>query len=126
DRARVHLELGTLYARLGEHRLGEESLREAERLHPEVAAGALTQLGLAAFRDRRPEEARELYRRSLELHPDASTEAETWRYLGILASTEGRFAEALRRHRRALLLYRQLKHPLGQAKVYNSIGQTCL
>lgn len=137
--ARVHVRLGTLYSRIGEHRPGEESLHRVLELVPDpvqdpdsalLRATALTQLGLAAFRERQGELARERYQASLDIlerwGPDSEAEAETWRYLGVLWSVRGRFAEALRHHRHALRLYLRNRMPLGRAKAYNSLGQTCL
>lgn len=138
EEARVRARLGTLYARIGEHRKGEACLRRVLELLPEprerdgavLRATALTQLGLAAFRERKGELARERYQESLDIlerwDPESEVEAETWRYLGVLWSVRGRFGEALRHHRRALQLYLRLRMPLGQAKAFNSIGQTCL
>lgn len=138
EEARVLLRMGTLLASLGEHRRAQEALERVLELLPQaedpeagvLRAAALTQVGLAAFRARRGQVARDRYRESLALlerwAPESEGEAETWRYLGVLWSVRGRFREALRHHRRALELYLKLRMPLGQAKVYSSIGQTCL
>lgn len=139
EKARVQVHLGALLARTGRHREGEQALSRALELLPELPldadaallrATALSQLGLAAFRGRRGDRARDLYQQSLELlsrqAPDSEIEAETWRFLGVLDSVRGRFTEALRHLRQALRLYLRNRVLLGQARVHNSLGQTCL
>ncbi len=136
---RVLASLGALQARMGEHHAGGESLRQVLEILPEsvqdsesalLRASALTQLGLAAFRERQAELARERYRQSLEIlarwGPESELEAETWRLMGVLWSVRGRFSEALRHLRKALRMYLLNRMPLGRARVYNSLGQTCL
>lgn len=139
DRASTHLLLGTLYARIGEHEQGMamlctaaddlaglESIDEA----PAVRAGILLQQGLDAFRRRRVDDARALYEKSLEISrrhlPDSCAEADAYRYLGVLDTLQGEHLKALRWHRKALRIYKLTRNPLGQAKVFNSIGQACL
>ncbi|MBI3928174.1 MAG: tetratricopeptide repeat protein [Armatimonadetes bacterium] len=139
ERARVHLELGTIFSRIGELQQGIQRLDSVLECIPEppsgedaatVLAAAYTQKGLSAFRKGSHDEARAHYQKSLEIlrqaAPKTRIEADTLRYLGILCSVEGRNAEALLYHRQALVLYGLLRVSLGQAKTYNSIGQTCL
>ncbi len=139
EKARVLTSLGALQARMGEHRSGGESLRRVLEILPEsvrdsesglLRATALTQLGLAAFRERQAELARERYLQSLEIlarwGPESEIEAETWRLMGVLWSVRGRYREALSHLRRALRVYLLNRMPLGRARVYNSLGQTCL
>ena len=139
EQARVHGLLGALLARIGEHEAGGESLQRALDLLPEpladaesgiLRATALSQLGLAAFRQRQGEQAREYYQKSLEIlgrwGSESEAESETWRFLGVLWSVRGRFGVALRHLRRALRGYLRNRMPLGRARVYNSLGQACL
>jgi tetratricopeptide (TPR) repeat protein len=51
--------------------------------------------------------------------------AEALRYMGITESARREYRTAMEYHYQALWIYKQLKYRLGQAKVYNSIGQTC-
>ncbi|HXE71315.1 MAG TPA: tetratricopeptide repeat protein [Candidatus Nitrosotenuis sp.] len=140
EQAQVHLELGTVFARIGEHQRGLDSLERAcqllegqEQISEEarqVLAAAYTQRGLAAYRERALDQALAHYRKSLDIlgprAEDTRIAADTRRYMGILAASQGNYSEALRHHREALQIYRLIKYPLGMAKTYNSIGQTCL
>jgi len=140
DQAAVQLELGTVFARIGEPVQGKEKLESIlELLQPPeslsgdealLLAGASMQLGLAAFRERKVKEARDHYQRSLQIcwqhAPDTRIEADTLRYLGILSNLQGQNPEALRYHRQALEIYHTLRLSLGLAKTYGSIGQSCL
>lgn len=139
EKALAYLFLGTLYARIGEHDQGVESLTKAceilesqERDREVAAALAATYLqqGLDEFRQRRLDEARALYQKSLAISsehvPNSTVEADAHRYIGILESIRGNHLEALRWHRKALQIFKQTRNPLGQAKAFNSIGQTCL
>lgn len=139
EEARVQGQLGALQARLGAHRPAQEALRRVLDLVPDpppdpesavLRAAALTQLGLAAFRGGQAEVARDLYQQSLDVLGrwglDTEVEAETRRYMGVLSTVRGRFGEALRHHREALRIALRNRMPLARAKVYNSLGQTCL
>jgi tetratricopeptide (TPR) repeat protein len=138
----IQLELGTIYARIGEielarncfnsidARIGQsdpDKLCNEERL---VLAASHAQIGLSLFREGRLEESKQNYPTTLRLCQtiDNSTklEADTYRYLGILCNTQGKNLESLRHHHRALRIYLNLKLSLGQAKTYSSIGQSCL
>ena len=138
--ANILLELGTVFARIGEMQQGREKFQEVEELLspkeslcPEeltVLASAYTQIGLIFFRERQIVEAERYYQKSLDLSsrgPQAtSLMADTYRYLGILNNVRHQNTEALRYHNQALQIYVQLRLLLGQAKTYSSVGQTCL
>ena len=129
------IEIGALFHRLGERERGTEFLDRAELLaggllDSQVVAQLQVQKGLTAFRSDRPAEAEEHYQRALE-HLEYPREAsvlrgETRRYLGVVAATDGRPYEALEFQRQALEDFAALPYPLGSAKAYNSLGQTCL
>ena len=129
------VELGGLFHRLGERERGNEFLERAESLlqetpEPEVQAALWVQKGLLAFRGGRPGEAEEAYKRAFGLLPSPEqpsvARGEIRRYLGVLAATDSRPEDALNYLRDALEDFRRVRHPLGSAKAYNSLGQTCL
>ncbi len=138
----IQLELGTIYARIGEielarncfnaieiriGRVDSSTLSNSDRL---VLAASHVQIGLSLFREGRLEEAKQNYLTTLRLcqaiENSTKLEADTYRYLGILCNTQGKNLESLRHHHRALRIYLNLKLSLGQAKTYSSIGQSCL
>lgn len=129
------IEIGGLFHRLGERDRGDEFLGRAQALaedglEPELLASLYVQRGLLAYRADRIVEAQENYHKALELlrNPEQPSllRGEIRRYLGVLASVDGRLKEALELHRDALLDFLFVAHPLGCAKAYNSLGQTCL
>lgn len=133
--AEALLELGALFYRVGERERGGEFLQQAARLagglgDPDVLAQLHVQQGLLAFRGDKGAEAEEHYRAALELLPNPERpsllRAEIHRYLGVLAATDGRAYLALGYQRDALQDFLALPCPLGAAKTYNSLGQTCL
>ncbi len=138
DAAKVYLELGTVFCRIGEPNQGELNLNKVLEIVGEprssqgavLLAGVYTQKGLTEFRNRRYSEARLNYHRGLEIlsrhAPETTLQADIFRYLGILCSVEGDYRQAFSYHRRALEFYVLLRASLGKAKVYNSIGQTCM
>lgn len=129
------IELGGLFHRLGERERGSEFLERAEAMlaespEPELSAALWVQKGLLAFRGGRPGEAEECYKRAFGLLPvpeqPSVARGEIRRYLGVLAATDSRPEDALNYLREALEDFRRVRHPLGSAKAYNSLGQTCL
>lgn len=129
------IEIGALFHRVGERERGSEFLDRAEQLaslekDPELAAHLLVQKGLLAFRGDSPAEAEELYSAALAKldHPEIPSilRGEIRRYLGVVAATDGRAYEALAHLRDALSDFNAMPHPLGSAKTFNSLGQTCL
>lgn len=129
------IEIGALFHRVGERERGSEFLERAEAMlpdqrDPELAAHLHVQKGLLSFRGDNSVEAAEHYRQALALlpHPDRPSvlRGEVRRYLGVLAATDGRAYEALEYQRDALADFSAMPYPLGSAKAYNSLGQTCL
>jgi tetratricopeptide (TPR) repeat protein len=129
------IEIGALFHRLGERERGTEFLERAEQLadaltDKEVLAHLHVQLGLLAFRGDNLALAEGHYRDALGLLPcperPSLLRGEIRRYLGVLAATDGRAYEALEFLRDALEDFDALPYPLGSAKAYNSLGQTCL
>jgi tetratricopeptide (TPR) repeat protein len=129
------IEIGALFHRVGEKERGSEFLQRAEELvgplgEPEVQAQLRVQLGLLAFRSDNGVEAEEHYQAALSLLPNprqpSVLRGEIRRYLGVLAATDGRAYLALEYQRDALADFNSLPYPLGSAKAYNSLGQTCL
>ena len=129
------IELGGLFHRLGERDRGTEFLERAESMledspEPDLSVGLWVQRGLAAFRGGRPGDAEECYKRAFSKLPvpgrPSVARGEIRRYLGVLAATDGRPNEALSHLQEALEDFRRSRHPLGCAKTYNSLGQTCL
>lgn len=129
------IELGALFHRVGERERGTEFLERAEQMaeseqDSELTAQLYVQKGLLAFRGDNPVEAALYYQKGLELleHPELPSvlRGEIRRYLGVLAAIDGRAYEALEYQRDALQDFTAIPHPLGSAKAYNSLGQTCL
>jgi tetratricopeptide (TPR) repeat protein len=129
------VEIGALFHRVGERERGSEFLERAEALlegqpGAELRAHLHVQKGLLAFRGDSPVEAEEHYQRALRLleqpHSPSVLRGEIRRYQGVLAATDGRPFEALQLLRQALDDFAAVPHPLGSAKTYNSLGQTCL
>lgn len=129
------VEIGALFHRVGERERGSEFLERAEQLahlesDPELTAHLRVQQGLLAFRGDHPVEAEEHYQAAFAklLHPELPSilRGEIRRYLGVVAATDGRAYEALAHLRDALSDFNAMPHPLGSAKTYNSLGQTCL
>lgn len=133
--AEALIEIGALFHRVGERERGSEFLDQAQEMasshpDPELRAYLHVQQGLLAFRGDNPVEAKEHYHAALGLleHPELPSvlRGEIRRYLGVLAATDGRAYEALEYQRDALADFTLLPYPLGSAKAYNSLGQTCL
>lgn len=137
--AAVHIEFASLLYRIGEEdrAVGELTAGEAltgsiedARKREKMLAFAEVQKGLECFRGRRLDQALFHYKEALRfLKPRNSPtllQADTFRYLGVLYSLKSEPLESLKNHRRALRTYCKLQAPLGQAKTYNSLGQTCL
>lgn len=129
------IEIGALFHRVGERERGSEFLDRAQLMvaqqsDPELSAHLLVQLGLLAFRGDNPTEAEGLYRSALGKlsHPylPSILRGEIRRYLGVVAATDGRAYEAMALLRDALSDFNAVPHPLGSAKTFNSLGQTCL
>lgn len=128
-------EIGSLFHRIGERERANEFLDRAEGLaqqlqSPDHEARLALQRGLTAFRSNRPGEAEDYYTRVLHLmtspHTPSVLKGDALRYLGVLAVLDGRPYEGMAYHRDALACFVALSYPLGQAKAYNSLGQTCL
>lgn len=129
------IEIGALFHRVGERERGSEFLERAEELaeasgDSELLAQLYVQRGLLAFRGDNPVEAADFYDKAQRLleQPELPSvlRGEIRRYLGVLAATDGRAYEALEYQREALADFTALPYPLGSAKAYNSLGQTCL
>ncbi len=139
DRAAIALELGALHNKIGQHDAGMAELEEASALlgatihdprEARLAASLASERGLSAFRQGRTEEARHHHEHALSIArqhlPRTTSEADGHRFLGIVASVQGHYVEALRSYLRALEIYREQGALLGQVKVYGSIGQALL
>jgi tetratricopeptide (TPR) repeat protein len=129
--------LGTFYSRIGESVTGKKLIERSQRIaeaNPgepgmkRVLASNNNQMGLAHFRNRHLDDAQVSFNKSLEMledEPFTMERAEALRYMGITESARREYRTAMEYHYQALWIYKQLKYRLGQAKVYNSIGQTC-
>lgn len=127
--------LGALFHRLGERERGNEFLDRARlglerEPNTELRTALSIQEGLLAFRGDLPLDAEGSFQRALAslANPDRASilRGELLRYLGVIAATDGRPKEALKYHQDALQDFASLPYPLGSAKTYNSVGQTCL
>ena len=139
SRAAAHIEFASVLYRIGEEdraeselALGESLIAEIEepRKNEKMRAFALVQKGLECFRKRQLDQAQALYEEAIvQLEPRNSPtllQADTLRYLGVLHKLKGEPLQSMRRLRHALSTYTKLQAPLGQAKTFNSLGQTCL
>ncbi|HXE73358.1 MAG TPA: tetratricopeptide repeat protein [Candidatus Nitrosotenuis sp.] len=138
EQATVHFELGSILTKIGEAEQGRAHLDRARQLlgglqGPEAVVLQVRlhlEEGTAAFRQGRHTQARQAYEKAFELArrelSRSPLEAEVYRALGILASVQGHYLEALRSHMRALEIFRAARMSLGEGKCYSSIGQVCL
>lgn len=136
--AEANLALAAIFSRQGE--AGESQLRmqatfaavEGMQALPRacrILAAATTQKAVDSLRRGSQEETVALCRRALELmagDPLAPEAAEAHRFLGVIDSMRMQHKDALEHHLRALDVYKKLGYRFGQAKIYNSIGQTLL
>lgn len=129
------IDLGALFHRLGERDRGDEFLDRARELMlcggtSSLQANLLIQQGLLAFRADNLIEAAKCYRSAYNLLPSPEQPSllrgEIWRYLGVLSAVDGHLQEALKFQQDALADFLVVSYPLGCAKAYNSLGQTCL
>lgn len=104
--------------------LGERSLAVAERLGDRLlAAEALNTLGGLNLTAGALEDARESFRRALELGGTSlELEARVHQNLGIVANIRGDLEEALARYERSLGAYRALGDEHGCALAYHNLG----
>jgi tetratricopeptide (TPR) repeat protein len=138
DQALAKYSLGALDARLGKHEEGRANLESAFALikprmqdfeYMPLVAGIYNQQGLLYFREGLLDVAASYYRKSLSLlegRPNCQERAEAFRYIGIVNTLKSEYKEALRNHQEALKIYERTRNPLGEAKVYNSTGQSFL
>lgn len=130
----TQLEMGALFHRIGELERGNEFLRQAEAAlrstpDPRLSSRLFFEKGLVAVRDELWEEAETGFESALaslgESNPSIFR-GEGLRFLGILAGLNGKPLQALKLQREALQVFFALPYPMGIAKAYNSLGQTCL
>lgn len=136
--ARACCSLGKFYSRIGEASTGRRLLERGKNISEEhsdvkgmqpVMAAINNQIGLGHFRNKELEKAQYHFQETIELmeeDPYSFERAEALRYMGITRSIQGENKSALEYHSEALWVYLQTGFKIGQAKVYNSIGQTCL
>ncbi len=127
--------LGALFHRLGERERGNEFLDRARmglEREPDTELRTLLSIqeGLLAFRGDLLLDAEGSFQRAMASLPQPDRPSvlrgELLRYLGVLAATDGRPNDALKFQQDALQDFASLPYPLGSAKTYNSVGQTCL
>ncbi len=136
--ARTCWALGKFYSRMGESSTGRRLLERAKLISDEhqdlpgmkpVMAAINNQIGLGHFRKKELDKAQLYFQETIDqLGEETYTfeRAEALRYLGITRSILGDHKAALEYHSEALWVYQKNGYRLGQAKVFNSIGQTCL
>ncbi|MFP4496571.1 MAG: tetratricopeptide repeat protein [Vulcanimicrobiota bacterium] len=136
--ARCYISLGGLYSSMGEFETGKRLLEKAKTIINEhkdmegmefVQASENNQLGLKFFRNKEFEKAREQFQTTIEImetYPYSFERAEALRYIGIVNSIQSEYKAALEHHSEALWIYQYSGYKLGQAKIYNSLGQACL
>ena len=129
--------LGTFYSRIGEAVTGQKLLERAHKIAKDnidvqgmktILAKLNNQLGLVHFRKRQLEESQKLFQQTIEMledKPYAPERAEALRYMGVTESIQKENKSALSYHSKALWIHKQSGNKFGQAKAYNSIGQTC-
>jgi len=138
EQALAKYSLGSLDARMGRNEEGRALLEGAFSLiqpwmqddqYVCLVAGIYNQQGLLYFREGLLDVATSYYRKSLQLletSPFSQERAEAFRYIGVVLSLKGEYKEALRHHQEALKIYERSRNRLGEAKVYNSTGQSYL
>lgn len=94
----AHVNLITLYGRLGRTEKAEEHFREAQRLNPNQA-DAFYNYGVLLFGLKRYREAGEAFRRAIEINPSY---AEAHNNLAFLLEQQGRLNEAIEHYRKAV------------------------
>lgn len=99
--------------------------REKDRL----LAAIHTQFGLEHLREGKTKEAGEAFGLSLSLtqdQPFSPERAEAFRFMGVVHTIRHAYREGVSQYTEALKIYKKIRHPLGTAKIYNSLGQLCL
>jgi len=130
--------LGMFYSRMGESTSGKRLLERAKRIALEhkdvpgmnlILAAVENQFGLIEFRNSELEKAHEIFKNAMESLEELKLSleyAEASRYLGVVSGIRKNYRKSLEYHLIALDIYNKIGYKLGQAKVYNSIGQTCV
>jgi tetratricopeptide (TPR) repeat protein len=136
--AEANLALASIFSKMGDPQQGEQRLAsvfsavrglEALPRACRVLCAATVHKAVEEFRRGSQEETVNLCREALKLMEDdplALEAAEAHRFLGVVASMRLQHKEALEHHLRALDIYKKFGYRFGQAKIYNSIGQTLL
>jgi tetratricopeptide (TPR) repeat protein len=105
DLAQVHVNLISLYGRLGETAKAEDHYRRAIALKPN-AHEAHYNFGVLCYQSNRRAEAQAAFAKALSIHPD---NADAHNNLGALLQEQGRIAEAARHFEKAIELRPDLR-----------------
>ncbi|MBM3461985.1 MAG: tetratricopeptide repeat protein [Armatimonadetes bacterium] len=136
--AEADLSVASLGSKMGDPKEGESRMRralqavegmEALPRAARILASALVQRAVEAMRKGQHDDLVSLCNRALKVMADdplSLEAAEAYRFLGVHASMRLQQREALDNHVRALDIYKKVGFKFGQAKIYNSIGQTML
>src|SRR3989475_183350 len=131
EQALVLLELGQVYWQQGSYEQSRETLltaaQRAERAGADDArADAYKHLGTVASLSGDTGMAIDYYERSLQLYEaraDVSGQANVLNNIGIVRRKEGRYAEALLAHTKALAIRERIGDPLGIGTVGNNLAE---
>ncbi len=96
--AQVHVNLMSLYGRLGNRKKAEEHYRAAMALNPNMA-DCHYNFGVLAYEEGRLDEAEAAFRKAIEINPFY---ADAHNNLGVLLERQGRLAEAEKHYRQAV------------------------
>jgi len=138
DQALSSYHMGSSLSRLGQVEEGKSVLGKSVELLQKVSpcrdkdrllAAIHTQFGLEYLREGKTKEAGEAFGLSLSLtkdQPFSLERAEAFRFLGVVHTIRHSYREGASHYIEALKIYKKMRHPLGTAKIYNSLGQLCL
>jgi tetratricopeptide (TPR) repeat protein len=138
DQALSTFHMANSLSRLGQIDEGKSALEESLALLNSVPPGSEkdrllsaihTQFGLEYLREGKTREAGESFGTALSLTDGMQfcpERAEAFRFLGVVNTIRHSYREGVSQYTDALKIYKKIRHPLGTAKVYNSLGQLCL
>jgi len=137
EKASCYYFLGATYSKMGKNEEGNVMLSKSLEIlegdskkvdDPVLLASVYNEIALNHLRDGNLEGAKIKLTKSIELTEKfpSLARAEAYRFMGVVLSRTDGFSSAIVNYLEALKIYRELGYSLGEAKVYNSLGQLCL